>query len=155
MGVKDQPSPCQLLPDALGWIFGRWCVQAAKSCKNTFISAGQDAIPAVLPSIGLWKGRIGDEWQQHKQTGRLCTPRGPALLGKQSGWWGSPACYGICSHSDGVKTGHGTKDVCQLPCGEDRTLLFPLGFLSLWISLPSNDFLGHVILAWSKSVTKC
>lgn len=58
---------------------------------------------------------------------------------------------GICKHSDSVKTRHGTKAVCQLPHSEGGTPPFPLGFLSLQISVPANDFLGHVTPVLPKS----
>lgn len=134
-----------------GWIFGT----SSRKLQKRFYFCWTRCHPccaaqheAVEGKDRRWVAAAQADWQALR-------PTKPSTAGEAGWWWDSPACYGICSHSGGVKTGHETKDVCQLPCGEERTLLFPLGFLSLWISLPANDFLGHVILAWSKSVMEC
>lgn len=94
----------------------------------------------------LEKERMGDWWQQHKEPGKLRAPEARHRWG--SGVVVRLSCLrGICKHSDGVKTRHGTTAVCQLPHHEGRTLPFPLGLLSIQISFLANGFLGHVILA--------
>lgn len=155
VGLKDRTSPCQVLPNALGgggFLVGDVRANSGKLQPHLLL-LGKAPSSLCLPAWS--QGRGGQE------TGGSST-RSPAGSAPHrachrwgSGVLGHSCLGGTCKHGDGVKTGHGTKAVCQLPCGEGRTPPFPLDFLSLQISVPAIDFLGHVILALSKSVIKC
>lgn len=137
-GLKDQPSPLC----ARQFLVGDLCASSRK--LRTLISARQAAVPAVPPCLELGRERQETGGSSMKSLAGSVPhgtwhPLGSGIM------VGLLCLCGICKHRDGVKTGPTTKAVCQLPCSEGRPP-FPCGFLSLQISVPANDFPGHVML---------
>lgn len=137
-GLKDQPSPVcsrQFLV----------CDLCASSRKlHMLISARQATVPAVPPCLELGRGRQKTGGSSMKSlAGSVAHGTWHPL---SNGIMVMLLCLcGICKHKDGVKTGPRPKAVCQLPCSKGRPP-FPLGLLSLQISVPADDFLNYIML---------
>lgn len=152
-GWRTRPAPARYCPMLWGGFLVSDMSTSSKKLHTLLFLL--DKAPALLccPAWSWRRKGQGDRWQQHEEPGKLCAPKARHCWG--SGVVVRLSCLrGICKHSNGVKNRHGTKAVCQPPHHEGRTLPFPLGLLSIQISFLANDFLGHVILAWSKSVMK-